>query len=341
MNSVRFRVFGCAAVLATMLGSITVPTAMADPTRVDNLITEMDNISRQTEAKAEEVKQIEIDLKAKEENIGHLREEQAKAAETAEQAKNVANGTQMEVNRIAGSKYRGTTIDPITTVISANNPQSAIDRSAYMSSLAKRTETIAEEYRTASDDAATAHNQAIQNADQADFELGELRKHRDELAKQQDELKGQMDGLRQQVDKLGEQDRRRWVEKNGPVNFNLAGVTGSPAGMGAVQAALSKVGAPYSWGAAGPNEFDCSGLIYWAYQQQGKTLPRTSQAQLSSGTPVSKDNLQPGDVIGYYPGVTHVGMYVGNGMVVHASDYGIPVQVVSVDSMPYNGARRY
>ncbi|WP_227658937.1 MULTISPECIES: NlpC/P60 family protein [unclassified Corynebacterium] len=110
---------------------------------------------------------------------------------------------------------------------------------------------------------------------------------------------------------------------------------------GAVQAALSKIGAPYSWGATGPDAFDCSGLIYWAYQQQGMTIPRTSQSQLAGGTPVSRDQLQPGDVVGYYPGVTHVGLYIGDGKLVHASDYGIPVQVVDVDSMPWAGAVRF
>lgn len=116
---------------------------------------------------------------------------------------------------------------------------------------------------------------------------------------------------------------------------------GSSKAAGAVQAALSKLGAPYSWGATGPDAFDCSGLIYWAYQQQGMTVPRTSQSQLAGGTPVSRDQLQPGDVVGYYPGVTHVGMYIGDGKLVHASDYGIPVQVVDVDSMPWAGAVRF
>nr|WP_255549636.1 NlpC/P60 family protein [Corynebacterium sp. TAE3-ERU12] len=105
---------------------------------------------------------------------------------------------------------------------------------------------------------------------------------------------------------------------------------------------MTKVGAPYEWGATGPGSFDCSGLMYWAYSQIGISIPRTSQAQLSGGTPVSRSELQPGDIIGYYPGITHVGMYVGNGQVIHASDYGIPVQVVGIDQAgPYQGAVRY
>ena len=76
-------------------------------------------------------------------------------------------------------------------------------------------------------------------------------------------------------------------------------------------------------------------------RDRGKTIPRTSQAQLAGGQSVTRDQLQPGDIVAYYPGATHVGMYIGDGQLVHASDYGIPVQVVPVDSMPMVGASRY
>ncbi|KAB3521072.1 hypothetical protein GC425_06200 [Corynebacterium sp. zg254] len=153
------------------------------------------------------------------------------------------------------------------------------------------------------------------------------------------------------VDNLSPADRERWVAQNGPIDVNVdeflsrlkAG--GSPAAsayaQGVVGAALSKLGSPYSWGAAGPDAFDCSGLMYWSYQQQGKTIPRTSQAQLNGGQSVSRDSIQPGDIVAYYPGATHVGMYIGDGKIVHASDYGIPVQVVPLDSMPIVGISRY
>ena len=130
-----------------------------------------------------------------------------------------------------------------------------------------------------------------------------------------------------------------WRAKDNPIVDGLASLLGS---SGAVDAAMTKVGSPYSWGAAGPDAFDCSGLMYWAYQQLGKSIPRTSQAQLAGGTPVSRDQLQPGDLIGFYEGITHVGMYVGDGMIIHASTYGVPVQVVPIEQGgPYMGAVRY
>ncbi|MCC8927782.1 MULTISPECIES: C40 family peptidase [Nocardiaceae] len=108
----------------------------------------------------------------------------------------------------------------------------------------------------------------------------------------------------------------------------------------AVQAAETKIGAPYVYGASGPDSFDCSGLVQWAYKQAGVSLPRTSYDQAAAGTPVSKADLRPGDVVSFYDG-SHSGIYSGNGNVIHASTSGVPVKVAPVDSMPFDGARRY
>ena len=115
----------------------------------------------------------------------------------------------------------------------------------------------------------------------------------------------------------------------------------SSAAQTAVNTALAQVGDRYVYGATGPNSFDCSGLTSFSYKAAGISLPRTSKAQSTSGTPVSKGNLQPGDLVFFYSPVSHVGMYIGNGQMVHSSSAGKPVSVVSLDSMPsYSGARR-
>jgi hypothetical protein len=108
----------------------------------------------------------------------------------------------------------------------------------------------------------------------------------------------------------------------------------------ALDAAKTKLGSPYVYGAAGPNAFDCSGLVKWAYQQAGIEVPRTSYAQLAAGTPVSLDILQPGDVVLFYGG-GHAGLYAGDGNVIHASTAGTPVKIAPISSMPVAGARRY
>jgi cell wall-associated NlpC family hydrolase len=121
---------------------------------------------------------------------------------------------------------------------------------------------------------------------------------------------------------------------------NPGGGTGE--GAIAVQAALTRVGLPYSWGAGGPSAFDCSGLVMWSFKQAGISLPHSSQALAVGGTPVSRADLQPGDVINYYSDASHTGIYVGDGMVVHASTFGQPVKVVPIDGAgPFYNARRY
>lgn len=115
----------------------------------------------------------------------------------------------------------------------------------------------------------------------------------------------------------------------------------SSVGQAIVNAAASKEGSPYAWGAAGPNSFDCSGLVYWAYQQVGKTIPRTSQAMAASGIRVSLDALQPGDIIAYYSGASHVGIYTGHGTIIDALNQGTVVQERSLHYMPIHSAVRF
>jgi peptidoglycan DL-endopeptidase CwlO len=108
----------------------------------------------------------------------------------------------------------------------------------------------------------------------------------------------------------------------------------------AVAYALSKVGDAYVYGAAGPSAFDCSGLTMMAWRQGGISLPHSSSAQMSSGTPVSESQLQPGDLVFYYSPVSHVGMYIGHGEIVNAENPSVGVKITGVNTMPYAGAVR-
>jgi peptidoglycan DL-endopeptidase CwlO len=108
----------------------------------------------------------------------------------------------------------------------------------------------------------------------------------------------------------------------------------------AVEYALAQVGDAYVWGAEGPDAFDCSGLTLMAWRQAGVSLPHSSSMQMSSGTPVSQSQLQPGDLVFYYSPVSHVAIYVGNGKIVHAANPSTGVEVTGVFSMPYSGAVR-
>ena len=108
-----------------------------------------------------------------------------------------------------------------------------------------------------------------------------------------------------------------------------------------VDAAMSRMGAPYAWGAAGPDAFDCSGLVVWAFHQAGLNLPHSSQALAAGGQPVELDQMQPGDVITLFPDASHVGIYVGDGRMINAEFEGVPVIVESLWGAPINNIRRY
>ncbi|MDL9937371.1 C40 family peptidase [Gordonia sp. ABSL1-1] len=132
-----------------------------------------------------------------------------------------------------------------------------------------------------------------------------------------------------------------------PDQFKPHGGKASPFGMPqltagekAVRAAESKLGAPYSYGSAGPDAFDCSGLVYWSYKQAGRTLPRDSYGQLGGGRAVSYADAKPGDVL-IFNGGGHAGLYIGNGMFIHASTYGVPVKKAAVKEWSLVGVRRY
>ena len=94
-------------------------------------------------------------------------------------------------------------------------------------------------------------------------------------------------------------------------------------------------------GGAGPNAFDCSGLTQFAYGAAGISLPHSSRMQSTIGTPVARADLQPGDLVFFYSPVSHVGMYIGNGLMVHAPTAGSVVKIVRVDAMyGYHNAMR-
>jgi cell wall-associated NlpC family hydrolase len=93
----------------------------------------------------------------------------------------------------------------------------------------------------------------------------------------------------------------------------------------AVRAALSRIGRPYVWGATGPDRFDCSGLVQWAYAQAGTDLRRTTYQQIQDGLPVSPSQVRPGDLV--FPHTGHVQMAIGNNLVVEAPQPGATVQI--------------
>ena len=140
------------------------------------------------------------------------------------------------------------------------------------------------------------------------------------------------------LDKL-KADERKAIVFRGEMRVP-SDVPASGRAAAAVQYAMAQVGDAYVWAAAGPDAFDCSGLTMSAWAAAGVSLPHSSRAQYSSGAHVSEGDLQPGDLVFYYSPISHVGMYIGNGMIVNALNPSEGVRVTSLHSMPYVGAVR-
>ena len=110
--------------------------------------------------------------------------------------------------------------------------------------------------------------------------------------------------------------------------------------QGAADTARGQVGKAYRYGGNGPDSFDCSGLTAYAYRAAGIELPRRSADQATVGVPVARADLQPGDLVFYYEPISHIGIYVGDGVIVHAGTESTGVEYTTVDMAGYNTARR-
>ncbi len=129
-------------------------------------------------------------------------------------------------------------------------------------------------------------------------------------------------------------------QRTGKYPISASQIPGDSVGVQALKAALTRIGYPYVWAAAGPYAFDCSGLVVWAYAQVGITLMHFTGDLWNEGEHVSRSELKPGDLVFFFADISHVGIYVGNGLMVDAPTFGQNVQVQPVFWSAYVGAVR-
>ncbi|MEU1982644.1 NlpC/P60 family protein [Nocardia sp. NPDC019395] len=132
---------------------------------------------------------------------------------------------------------------------------------------------------------------------------------------------------------------------SGSGSLSASGSAGLPIstsnGLGALAAATSQTGKMYEWGATGPDTWDCSGLVQWAFRQVGVTLPRTTWEQAKVGAAVPLYALSPGDVVIINPDASHVGIYAGVGQVLNAYGAGVPVGLTPIGQFHVHSIRRF
>ncbi|MFF0529361.1 NlpC/P60 family protein [Nocardia amikacinitolerans] len=322
--------------------------AVADPVALPSTASEavqrMIDLSRQSEQLNQQALSAQDELDAK---LAVQQEADAKLAattEVADAARAEVRRFQPVIDRTAIATYQGARTNRMYAVLVSDSPQQLLDQMSTLDVLSAQTADQLKEFKKATDAAETAESAARAAADAARGAAEKADQVRADLERKRSELGGAIAQVIEAWSSLSSKDRSALAGSPFPPGFDrdtlLRGlVPGS--GTSALAAGLTRVGDPYVWGATGPDKFDCSGLVQWAFKQVGKNVPRTSSAQASYGTPVSKENMQPGDVVFFYSDISHVGIYAGNGLMLHASTFGVPVAVAPMGTTPFHSARRY
>jgi cell wall-associated NlpC family hydrolase len=310
-------------------------TASADPERASS-----------PEQAAKLVADASHQLEVVQEQVNSAREEltQQQAAadsahQAAEQAQQQLDALDGQIRQIARSAYTtgGNQLVGLDVMLTSDSADEFISQLGTLNAIAGHTNQVVEQVSEAAHTADAAR-------DKADQATADAQKTLDDIQAKQSDLEKQIADYQRQYDALTAPQQAQVTRRSAgsaPLTTIAAAPAPTAAAQVAVNTALAQVGDPYVWGAAGPDAFDCSGLTQYAYSAAGISLPHSSSIQSTMGAPVSRDQLQPGDLIFFYSPVSHVAMYIGNGQMVHASTSGQPVKVVSVDSMPgYNSARR-
>jgi cell wall-associated NlpC family hydrolase len=331
------------AVIAAVSVAQTPATASPTPASQQPPSNSSDALQQYRELAAEAEKLNEDYLKAKDDLADRQAELDEATADLAgaKQAQADAAGDEerfrSQVDRFTGASFTsGVEMNKLSALLTGESAQDFLARSAALETLASEKTAALNNLSGAVEEAAAAEQQAADAKARAQAAKEEAAKLAADIEARKESLDEQLEELKETRRQLTAADREAQQDTGGPIpNVTAPG----PAAQAAVDAALSKMGSPYVWGATGPGTFDCSGLTSWAYNQAGVSIPRSSRAQSTFGQSVSRSQLQPGDLVFFYSPVSHVGIYIGDGQMVHAPTSGDVVKISPLQNQ-YSGARR-
>jgi cell wall-associated NlpC family hydrolase len=277
------------------------------------------------------------DLNAKQAELDKATQDLNAAKAAGAKATGDEDRFRVEVDKFAGASFTsGVQLNKLSALLSGNSTQDFLERSSALDVLASDKNQAMNNLTGAVQQTTAAAQKAADAQARSQAAKDAAAKLRDDVVAQQKSLKDQLNQISIAAGKLSAADQAARRDTGGIApNVKAPG----PAAQAAVNAALSRLGDAYVWGATGPTTFDCSGLMQWAYAKAGISLPRVAAAQAGFGTPVSRSQLQPGDLVFFYSPISHVGMYLGNGQMVHAPTTGDVVKISSLQSN-YAGATR-
>ncbi len=325
----RVTFFGATAVATAALASTHAAQADPNPT-LEEVQEEVDELHHEAEEVIEE-------YNGAKEQEEELQDEVDELQDSAARGQEELNELRGSLGSVASSQYRNGGLDPSVQLFLSADPDAYLDQASTLDQVSGRQ---AETLRTIESQQRTLDQQR----EEATQKLDELEQLREQLGEQKDTIQEKLSEAQELLNQLTAEEQAAIEAQEAQEAQDAADAASSlPADLGdassygaaALSAAQTALGAPYVWGATGPSSFDCSGLTSWAYSQAGVSLPRISEDQAYAGTTVSLDQLAPGDLVFFYDELSHVGIYAGNGQMIHAPQPGGVVEYSPIDVMPF------
>ncbi|WP_116450710.1 C40 family peptidase [Blastococcus litoris] len=307
------------ALLAVATGVLAPAPAAADPATSAEAQKLVQEAAQQLTAIEEQLHEAELIVADQQEAA----DDAAAAAASAQQALAVYAP---QIRAIAQSGFTAKSQSRVAAFLTSESADELVQQMTTLDMIAVHTNAVV----TEASQAQRAAQEAQVVADQA---AAAARAGLEQLQGQQAELEEKVDAYQADFARLSAAEQAAVTTAVAGRSLQAPRDLPMPPGAAgaAIQTALAQVGDRYEHAAMGPDAFDCSGLTSYAYAAAGVALPHSSRAQSQLGTQVSRAELQPGDLVFFYDPISHVGLYIGNGMMVHARTYGSPVAVTSVD----------
>jgi peptidoglycan DL-endopeptidase CwlO len=284
-------------------------------------------LSRQAEVITEQWKLATDRLLARRTDADRARSDAAAATVVADQTRAAQSEFRAQVDRLTSATFEGVRISSLTAMLISDSPQQFMDQMSALDVLAVSNRAAMDKLANAvsrTEQAELAATDAETRAAVAELDAARIA---GDVAQARLEMGRQINLVQERLGKLTADEFAHYASE-GFTDYPID-MAGDTIGIRALRAALTRQGAPYIWGAEGPSTFDCSGLVMWAYRQAGVSLPRVAFDQARVGTAVVS-GLLPGDLIALYSPVSHIGIYVGNGLYINAPQSGDVVKVARV-----------
>lgn len=358
-----------AALASVTLLSTQSAMAAPDPKPgVEDVQKKVDALYRQAGTATQQYNRAKEASAAQRAKVDALLDDVAKRADKLNEARRT-------LGAYAAAQYRSGSITPNATFFLADDPQSYFDQSQLMDRMTSRQQQAITDFRTQQAKASKKRAEAVRSLETLTTTQNTLRTSKQDVRTKLGEARTLLSKLtaeekarlaeierkkeaeaRRKAEELAKQQAAAKAEAERKAEEAAKGSgggsgTGTGTGSGSDSSATTKaekvlafaraqIGKPYVWGATGPASYDCSGLTQAAWKAAGVDIPRTTWDQVKTGTRVATADLRPGDLVFFYDDISHVGIYKGDGMMIHAPKPGANVREESIYYMPIYGSVR-